>query len=282
MNSSPSSGSSADKPVVITDNLGEIRVLANIQPPKFRGVPFGDWPVYGDFPQTPMIPRSQWKPVSYNKYFPAVKDQDGIGACNAFDTVNIVQGCRNMAGLPDVDLSCGYLYGNINGQQDQGSMLEDALAWMVEHGTPPSSIVGDLSWKKSTWPANASKEAANYRVVQAYWCPTFDHLGSAIQSGFLCSVGIMWADGDNVDSDGWIPTNPRGSQGGHAIARGSLENRNGKWGLGGPNSWSPRWGVAGYMTIPENRFGSQVGGHWAVKVVSDFGGSDAPSPPSVP
>lgn len=259
--------------VDIVDNLGERRVLGNLQPKLFGS---GNWPVYGDFPETPMIPRSKWKPVSYNHFFPPVKDQDGIGACNAFAAVNTLQACRNVVGLPDVNISCGYLYGSINGQRDQGSMLEDALQWLVEHGSPPSSVVGDLEWKKSQWPPSVADEAKPYKIFKAFWCPTFEHLASATQCGFFTDVGIMWADGDNIDSDGWIPNSPRGNVGGHAIARGSLEYRDGKWGLGGPNSWSTRWGKDGYMVIPEPRFSNAVGGHWACLVSKDDDGKDVP------
>lgn len=259
----------------IVDKLGETRFLANLIP--LRG-PNPAWKIYGDHPATPMIPRSQWKPVSWSHFTPPIKDQNGIGACNAFATINTMEHARAAAGLPYVELSAGYLYGNINGQRDQGSMLEDALEFVTLHGTCTAATVGPLVWQKSRWSPAAEAESANYKIVEAYWCPSFDHCASAIQKGFTLDVGLMWADGDDTDGNGWIPERPRGSQGGHAIMRDELVFDGARWGLGGPNSWSARWGANGRMVIPEKRFDSAIGGYWACRVVTDSGGEDAPDP----
>jgi hypothetical protein len=250
---------------------GTTRKLGNNEPP--AGL-CKSWPIYGDSPKTPLIRREDWKPIDLSRFMPEIKDQNGVGACNAFATISIVEGCRAQQGLPYVRLSPGYLYGRINGGVDRGSMLEDALDWMTQHGTVTAETVKELDWRAR--PANAVDESKKYRVLEAYLCPTFEHIASALQCGFFVNVGLMWYNTDTPDSDGWLPTSGRGG-GGHALARSSLDYRNGVWGAGGPNSWSRKWGKDGYCVIPESRFGRQIGGFWAVRSVTDEGGV-IPSP----
>lgn len=227
------------------------------------------WKVYGDTPTTPMIKREHWKPVDMSHFMSPVKNQNGIGSCNAHGTVYLVEACRRLQGLKDVLLSPGYLYGRINGGVDRGSFLEDAMTWMMERGTVPASMVPELDWRSV--PSEAAEESKKYRILEVWLCPTFDHIASALQCGFFVSVGIMWSSNDNTDSDGWIPSSVRGRAGGHALARCSLDYRNGQWGAGGPNSWG-QWGKNGYCVIPETRFDRDIGGFWACRAVVDEGG----------
>jgi hypothetical protein len=230
------------------------------------------WRTYGDAPETPMIPRSAWKPIDLSRFISPIKDQDGIGACNAFDTCYVAEACRAVQGLPHVTLSPGYLYGNINGGVDDGSLLEDAMSWMLAHGTCLASTVGELDWRDANSSAGAA-EAKRYRVLEAFVCPTFDHMASAIQSGFFVSAGVNWyANYSQVDGDGWLTDHPRRNVGGHAICRSSLVERGGAWGLGGPNSWGVSYGANGFMVMPEPGFEGQVGGWWAVREMVDEGG----------
>lgn len=225
------------------------------------------WTTFGDSPRVPLIPRANWKPVDLSTFLPPVYDQDGVGACNAFATITAMEACRAQAGLPYVHISPGYLYGNINGQRDQGSMLEDGLSFSIENGTCLSKTVGDLAWRRSQWPASAAEEAKRFRVVEAFVCPDFDAMASALQQGFFIIEGLMWYDNFEPDSQGWLPSSGRGGAGGHALCGYGLENRDGKWGIKTRNSWSSRWGIKGDCIIPESLFGRQIGGYWAVRAV---------------
>jgi hypothetical protein len=253
--------------MVIIDDTGHTRFLGNNAP---AGGLVHAWRTYGDVPETPLLPRSEWKPTDLRAFMSPVKDQDGIGACTAFDTCYLLEGCRRIQGLPSVTLSPGYLYGNINGGRDEGSLLEDAMSWVMAHGTCLATTVGELDWQSK--PSSAVEEAKRYRMLEAFVCPTFDHMASAIQCGFLVSAGVSWFANYTPDRDGWLPLHGRGQSGGHAICRCSLVHRDGVWGLGGPNSWGASWGVNGYMVMPEHGFAGPVGGWWAVREVVDEGG----------
>lgn len=257
-----------------------VEAIGGSQTPRSMGniVPEDDklkykWPVFGDAIQVPGIPRDLWKEVDLSGFLPPVKDQDGVGACNAFAGVTALEGSRKQAGLPYKKLSPGYLYGNINGQRDQGSILEDGMQWLMEHGTCTADLVPELSWRRNSWPSSAAAEARNYQVVEAYVCPNFDAMASAVQQGFFIVEGLMWYDNFKVDRDGWLPARGTGRAGGHALCGYGLamkKDATGKpiWGIRTRNSWGTSWGIGGNCIIPESLFSKSIGGFWAVRVVT--------------
>lgn len=253
--------------LILPPGKDEPRRMGNKIPPegKFKYA----WKRFGATPNVPMIPRSEWKEISLAAYLPPVKDQDGIGACNAFATVEAVEACRKQAGLKYVRLSPGYLYGNINDGVDQGSLLEDGLAWMTTNGTCETALIGDLDWRAGRRrPVNAVENAKNYKVLEAYLCPNFEAMASALQQGFFIVEGLLWYDNFNPDRDGWLPARGVGNYGGHALCGYGLAQRNGTWGIRTRNSWSSSWGVGGNCVIPESLFGRDIGGFWAVRAVT--------------
>ena len=220
------------------------------------------------------IPRSQWVPMSLEAFLPPVRDQGQIGKCNAEATVNAFMTARRISGLSFQDLSDDYLYGNIcfkdqwGRRQDSGSLLEDGLKWMLTNGTCTRSVVRDGNWNPQAWPAQAATEAKEFIVEEAYLCPDFAAVASAVQQGFPVIVGIDWYDNFfQVDADGWLPTRPGRPVGGHAIMCYGVSQRNGVWGADCRNSWGPTWGRGGNFTIPEQHFAGQVGGFWAIRSV---------------
>lgn len=244
--------------IEIIDAIGEPRFLMPLEFQQKKELAAA-LPVFGDAGSPPLIPRDQWKPTSLGTVTPAIKDQDGVGACNAFATVITVEIARAAAGLDYVELSPGYLYGSINGQRDQGSLLEDAIRWMTQHGTCTAATVPPIAWRRNQWPSAAATEAQHYRVLEWWWAPTTEHLVSGIMRGFAANIGVMWYGADNPNADGWLPDRPRGQAGGHAIARDEVVFDGSRWGVGGPNSWSPRWGKQGRMIFSEQRLKAEEG-----------------------
>lgn len=252
----------------IVDSLGETRFLMPMENLKVTKAfkTFGE-----EAGSPPLIPRDQWKPIDLNPVCPPIKDQDGIGACNAFATVTAVEVAYKLNGIDCPPLSTGYLYGAINGQRDQGSTLEDAIEWMTKNGTCKASTVGMLDWQKGKWPSNAATEAKQYRALEYWWCPTFDHFASALQYGYAGNVGMMWGSADNPDGDGYLPDRVGGRAGGHAIAVTGLCHDGNKWGTLQNNSWSAKWGwQGGRFKISEARHKNEQGnfGWFVVRAVT--------------
>lgn len=207
-----------------------------------------------------------------------VADNIAVHNCNADATVGMLQYCRNIQGIPYVEFSAADLYHQINGGGDNGSLLEDAMAAMLNSGVGTLATCRSNIWKSPFQPAPAS-ERKLYRITEVYLCPTFDHCMSAVIQGFGMVSGIMWPTNDQLDSDGWLQ---RSSQaGGHAIFGcvpvGRKRGGSYEYGIGHRNSWTPQWGRQGRFVIPESYYRGPVGGWWAARVATGFP-SDVPTP----
>lgn len=254
---------------------GEIRRLGTLPATTSRPIELNQ--EFGSVGAATLIPRSQWKPVSFRSLFPRIKDQDGVGMCNCSATGNVVEGCRRMVGgVADVDLSAGDLYHRISGGTDRGSLPEEALKEMMLRGMAPVSAVQYLDWRGSH--PSVVNDRLKYRITEALWCPTFDHVASALQQGFLVDLGVWWYGRDPLNADGWL-FNPSGSRGGHAVCACELAEKNGNWGIGIVNSWTASWGQSGFGILPESRVseGCQVFQAWACRgVIQESGTFPAP------
>lgn len=231
----------------------------------------GSWTIFGDTPQTPVIPRSEWDaiiaslpPGPDDPTLPPVHNQDGIGMCNPSATAAAIEAARAAEGLPYVSLSGGDLYHRISGGSDNGSTLEDGLAEAMAGGVASVAVVPYLDWRGNHGQA-AVDDRARFRVLEAYLCPTFDHVFSAVAGGFKLISGIMWRDGYHPDQDGWL-TGATGGQGGHAVFGYKPAKRGSTYGIWHQNSWTATWGpFAGRVVFPEVVYGRSIGGWWAVR-----------------
>lgn len=264
------------------DAGGERRPLGNLMP---MHAPSPNWRVFGTTPDTPLMTRDELIALipddagPEDPFLTPITDQDGIGQCNANDTITCIEYARSWANLPYVELSPADLYHRINGGSDRGSMLEDAMREALERGVGTAATCGVL-WKKGYFKGEASAaERQLYRVFEAYLCPTFLHCISAVSlPGFSLSSGVMWYDNYEPDSKGWLPSKGQGGGGGHAVM-GYKPTRRGKTlGIWHQNSWGGQWGLNGRCVFPESAYGGPVGGWWAVRAVTDSGGHDVPDP----
>lgn len=229
------------------------------------------YPVFGtERSRSRLIPRAEWKPIDFSHLVPKILDQDGQGACNAFASVQALHVLRNAAGLPFVELSAGNLYGRINSGVDRGSVISDAIMELEKNGVCPASIVPQLEWRPSRWPSSWRSEAKKFRVLEAWDCPTFDHLASAIQLGFPVNLGILVGNNFRPDSTGWVPDYRRGG-GGHALCGlGLVFDQKRGWGIKVVNSWGTDWGLSGFAIVPESYFkNTPFTDAWAVRGVVD-------------
>lgn len=252
---------------------GEPRKLGNILRENRLCVKFAR---YGDTPETPLIPRSEWvdriKAIGEgpeSPFLPPVHDQNGVGQCNPECATATVEYQRAQQGLPYEELCAPDLYDRINGGGDNGSMLEDALAELLANGVGTMKTCGIKHWKRGMRTAPA-EERARFKYREVYVAPTFDHYFSGILMGFSGNTGILWYDNYKPDIDGWLPTG-QGNYGGHSIMGYKPTFRNGQFGVWHQNSWGESWGVRGRMVVAESAYRGPVGGWYLVRGVIDEG-----------
>lgn len=256
---------------------GEDRKLGNIATVRLAKA----WPTFGDVPSTPMIPRSQWDQyvrtdLGADPWLPYVRDQDGIGQCNAEATCAAIEASRAEQGLPPVRLSAADLYNRINRGVDDGSTLEDGLHEAMTAGVGTEATAGTL-WRPGMRGA-PPEERARFRVTEAFLCPSFEHCFSAVIAGFKLVSGVVWYGNYNPGLDGWLPAAQGSPVGGHAVFGYMPVKRGATYGIGHQNSWTPRWGIGGRCVFPEPMYADgAVGGWWAVRLVTDEGGG-VPAP----
>jgi hypothetical protein len=252
---------------------GSTRRLGNIVPP--QGL-MKAWPRFGDVPDVPLIPRSEWadriKAIGDGPdwpFLPPVHDQDGVGQCNADATTAMGEYIRAMQGLPYVQLSAADLYHRINGGADNGSLLEDAIEEMMKNGVGTAATCGEV-WKRGQKQAPAA-ERTRFRMLECWLCPSFEHHMSAALQGFALNSGVMWYDSYKPGADGWLPAG-RGGAGGHAIFGYKPAMKGSQFGIWHLNSWGAGWGLNGRFVIPESAYKGPVGGWFACRVMTDEGG----------
>jgi hypothetical protein len=253
----------------VIDHTGQERALGNqIATPGLLQA----WPVYGDAAETPMVARRLWPALIAeagagpdHPALPPVHDQQQIGQCNAEAVTAAAEFTRAVQGLPYVRLSAGDLYGRINGGVDRGSLLEQGMAEAMRRGVGTAQTCGTL-WRPDMRQAG-DDERAGYRVLEAWQCPTFDHLLSAALSGFAIISGVLWYENYGLDGDGWLYRRGSGRVGGHALMSYRPAMRHGQYGLWTLQSWGEGWGLRGRFVLPEVAYGQEIGG-WAVREVT--------------
>jgi hypothetical protein len=254
-----------------TDPAGIERMLGDLG---FSTTPNRAWNKFGTSEETKLVKRSDWQLRDGISDRPAIgptriKNQGQTNECNAFAICYAMEAVRRVSGGSDIPLSPGYIYGNINYGHDNGSLLEDGLAWVLRNGTVPANVVAELEWR--VFPPNAPDIAQNFRVLEWWLCPTFEEMGTAVQYGFPVVFGIPWGPEEAIDNNGWLPDDPAGGvAGGHAMCAMGVVKKGQNWGLLTINSWGEGWGRNGWHIVPERRFKNQMfgGGAWACRVVT--------------
>lgn len=261
---------------------GSTRRLGNIIPTSSHRV---KWDVLGaDENVAKLIPRAEWDSIlkqydSLDDFDPAVNkcpvhDQDGIGQCNPEAATLGEEVARVRQGLPYVQLSPADLYARINGNRDQGSLLEDAMEELKLRGVGTAATSG-LLWKSGSFKKQApAEERQRFITTELLLCPTFDHCFSAVLQGWGFVNGILWYDNFNTGADGWLPNAGRGRAGGHAIYgyKPTKATQHGEtYGIWHQNSWGTSWGFNGRMVIPMSLMNGAIGGWWAIRQVKDEG-----------
>jgi hypothetical protein len=215
----------------------------------------------------PLVPEDQWQDTEFDEFLWYTYDQNGYGSCNANAACGALLGTRRYAGERDVVLSPGDLYRRINGGRDQGSIIGDAIAELVANGVCDVNTFPEQQWKASP-PAGWQQNAAQFKAVEFFDCPTFEHIATAMTNRLFVDHGIDVGNNYVPDENGVIPPY-RGGGGGHAQVGCGLKKINGIWHIKTKNSWG-RWGLkgTGICYIPRSYFTGGYNDAWAMRAAS--------------
>ena len=187
--------------------------------------------------------------------FPAswIKNQGRRGSCNAYAACAATERARAVRRLPRVELGPEFLYSQINGGSDRGSMLDAGMRSMITTGCPPKEFVTYESYRKSQQSPEAYANASRFRILEPYALNSDEELATAIALNFFCVVAVHVANPwFKLDSNGVVM--PTDGPGNHAIAVDDVRiNSRGEYEFDHPGSWATTYGDQGRGWITWNR-----------------------------
>jgi len=227
-------------------------------------------PVLGDIETAPLIPRREIGKIDLTAHDPPPVDQAAQSSCTAASLATAIRHARLVAGGRLVDLAWSTLYGPANGGRDAGSAIDTAVNHLMRVGICPAVLGGaeyidPFDWRgyyNGSWPDDWQTQARQYRLLEAWDCPSWDHMLSAMAHGYTGVCGVFWPGG-----------------GGHAITPVGYDPTNRRVRL--LNTWSAAWGNKGYGWLDESVLlrGIPTFGGFVLRSVSIAHDDPLPPPP---
>lgn len=172
--------------------------------------------------------------------------------CNGWAWAKAMGTTRVRRGLAPVRLSGDFVYSQMNGRRDQGSLTKDGPATLEKYGACQNELVRIGTWDRQRIDQGAYVNAARFKLAPGEWkrATTRTELYSGLALGWEAVVAVH-VDGDfsEVTRIGMVPPSNRGV-GNHAVNADDIVNLNGRLVLDMPNTWGLSWGLEGrgYIT----------------------------------
>ena len=189
-----------------------------------------------------LIPRSQWVPINrretLGKQF--IVNQKSSSGCTGFSAAHLLMRLRALRGMSFKVLSGAFVYSQINGGHDNGSVIVEALSTLTEVGTclREEFDLPNIFDKQVT--TQARKTASRFKLAKGITFDTFDEAATALQMGFVVQFPLQvggnfekFSNGIAGYSDGY---------GNHSVGSDGMDFIAGKWVLDVPNTWGEVWG----------------------------------------
>ena len=145
-----------------------------------------------------------------------IRNQGGRGSCNGYAGAKALQRARMIRRQKFAELSGEGLYAQINGGQDQGSMLYDAMAKIMATGVPTTASVPYEEYRFDRIKPAAWEEAKRFKGEELYAIKSEPELVTAHCLGFMVVVavhaGSNWTRLTDTDM---VPRSP--GAGNHAV-----------------------------------------------------------------
>lgn len=203
-----------------------------------------------------LVPRGEWQPISRRLLFGPkfINDQKSCSGCSGWSGAQALMRLRHMAGMSFQKLSGAFLYSQVNGNRDNGSVILDVDSTLTRDGTCLESEFNFPHIFDRDVPSSARETAKRFKLFQSLTLDTFDEAATAIMLGYVVCYPVQVGSNFNKFENG-IAGYAKG-YGNHAIHAFGLVNVNGVWCLESGNTWSSTWGPFGdgTMLISEKAF----------------------------
>lgn len=228
------------------------------------------FPVFGSQMAAPLDP-SQWQEIDLEWYAAPTLDQKMTSACVSFCCTSGMHMAYLQSGRPLVEFHPFFVYGLINGGRDAGAMISDGLMALKNYGICQKDEMPPNVMFQQQFPKQAFENAKRFRLGQAYQCPTFESICSAISLGFMCPLGIFVGNNfSQVDAQGVAPLPAGNGGGGHCIlGMGLKKSTRFGWLIKIKNSWGSKYGINGYAYIHKGHFQRMQPDAFAIQSVID-------------
>ena len=101
-----------------------------------------------------------------------ILNQGQRSSCNAYAVAGALARVRYRMGMDSVQFGPEFLYALINNNQDRGSLLDDGMVAVSEHGICPRHMIPYESYQLNDVSIEARRVAKNYRAFECYQFPT--------------------------------------------------------------------------------------------------------------
>ena len=211
---------------------------------------------------------------------PPVYDQGDLGSCTANAIAAALQFDQMKQQVADVFVpSRLFIYYNERVMEntvdeDSGAMIRDGIKSVAKEGAPHETLWPYNIAKFRTKPSpRAYKDAAKHRaVLYQRLTQALPQFKACLASGYPFIFGFSVYESfesADVTKTGTVPMpKPEEKQlGGHAVLAVGYDDASGRFIV--RNSWGPKWGIAGYFTLPYEYMtdGNLSDDFWTIKRV---------------
>lgn len=169
--------------------------------PRVTKVGDGTFKVFGEPGTPPLVPPSEWekweKTLSFRSHVWHQITQSRQNSCCGCAGAGVMMTSREVKRRKRIIFSQASIYGfedaNLTPRRrDNGMHIDTCLQILQKVGACSVDYIDQYDWRgygRGTWPEDHLERAAENRILEAWDCPTLEHLISALYRGFIPMYG---------------------------------------------------------------------------------------------
>jgi hypothetical protein len=282
--------------IAITENTSDNQTGGNLPAPSvYAG--FEILHINGMLSGVPSTDPSRPSAIDLSPNFPAAGNQGEQNSCVGWAVGYALKSFQEKSeigwSLNSLDhiFSPAYIYNQINGGVDQGSLPHEALELVVNQGVSTWSMMPYSDQNHSTQPTPlAVQQADNFRAIRWATVNGVDSIKAALANRLPVVAGIqIYSPFYNLFGQDAVYNLASGNAlGGHAVTMVGYDDNKYGGAVKVINSWGRNWGNEGYFWLPYSFFPSVVMQAYVLEdaengtIVDDGSDSEPPSPSELP